>query len=122
MTSFQPDCLLWRTISRSWTWPAPCVSNLYGRKQLKTVAAGTVRESEDGHAKRQTLGRNLGGCSGAGRRRRRLQQPDDPPEPHRFSIGGERLRVPIRDLGLCGQTTTDLEIRVYSAPAQYPES
>jgi hypothetical protein len=56
MTSFQPDCLLWRTISRSWTWPAPCVSNLYGRKQLKTAAAGTVRESEDGHAKRQTLG------------------------------------------------------------------
>ena len=38
----------------------------------------------------------------------------------RVSIGGERLRVPIRDLGLCGQTTTDLEIRVYSAPAQYP--
>jgi hypothetical protein len=25
------------------------------------------KESEDGHAKRQTLGRNLGGCSGAGK-------------------------------------------------------
>jgi hypothetical protein len=40
----------------------------------------------------------------------------------RFSIGGERLRMRIRDLRLCGQTATDLEIRVYSAPAQYPSS
>ena len=53
-----------------------------------------MRESADGNAKRQTLGRNLGGCSGPAEGVVGFNNQTIRLNP-RSSIGGERLRVRI---------------------------